>query len=73
MARVFLIIGSTIGGTLLIENVFAYPGLGTVMKEAVRFRDYTMIQGIFLLSSIIVLISLFISDSINNYIDKRGV
>lgn len=43
------------------------------MKEAVRFRDYTMIQGIFLLSSIIVLISLFISDSINNYIDKRGV
>lgn len=73
VARVFLSIGSTIGGTLLIENVFAYPGLGTVMKEAVRFRDYTMIQGIFLLSSIIVLISLFISDSINNYIDKRGV
>ena len=70
VARVFLSIGSTIGGTLLIENVFAYPGLGTVMKEAVRFRDYTMIQGIFLLSSIIVLISLFISDSINNYIDK---
>ena len=73
VARFFLSVGSTVGGTLLIENVFAYPGLGTVMREAVRYRDYTMIQGVFLLSTVIVLVSLLISDIINDFVDKRGV
>ena len=73
IARFFLSVGTTVGGTLLIENVFAYPGLGTVMREAVRYRDYTMIQGVFLLSTIIVLVSLLISDIINDFVDKRGI
>ena len=57
--------------TLLIENVFAYPGLGLVMREAVRYRDYMMIQGFFLLSTGLVLTSLFLADVINGRIDRR--
>ena len=73
MARLFLSVGSAIGGTLLVENVFAYPGLGVVMREAVKYRDYVMIQDIFLLSAAAVLASLVAADVINGAADrKRG-
>ena len=45
----------------LIENVFAYPGIGTVMREAVRYRDYILIQGVFLLSAVLVLLSMLLT------------
>lgn len=72
VAKVFLSIGSVIGGTLLVENVFAYPGIGTVMREAVRYRDYPMIQGVFLLSAVIVLVSMFLADLLNTSVDGRA-
>ena len=71
VARFFLSVGSAIGGTMLIENVFAYPGLGTVMREAVKYRDYPLIQGVFLLSTVLVLLSLFAADLINALNDRR--
>ena len=71
VARFFLSVGAAIGGTMLIENVFAYPGLGTVMREAVKYRDYPLIQGVFLLSTVLVLMSLFIADMINDINDRR--
>lgn len=70
-ARFFLSVGTTVGGTLLIENVYAYPGLGTVMREAVKYRDYPMIQGVFLLSTVIVLLSLFMSDIIGSFVGDK--
>ena len=71
VARFFLSVGSAIGGTMLVENVFAYPGLGTVMREAVKYRDYPLIQGVFLLSTVLVLLSLFAADMINALSDRR--
>lgn len=71
LARLFLCVGTTVGGTMLIENVFSYPGLGTVMKEAVKYRDYIMIQDIFLLSTVIVLLSLFVADLLNGLVDRE--
>lgn len=71
VARFFLSVGTAVGGTLLVENVFAYPGLGVVMREAVRYRDYPMIQGFFLLSTVMVLISMFLADLINAGIDRE--
>lgn len=72
LARLFLSVGATIGATMLIENVFAYPGLGTVMREAVKYRDYVMIQDIFLLSTVMVLLSLFVADLLNTLVDREG-
>ena len=46
VAKLFLSIGGLMGSTLLVENVFAYPGVGTVLREAVRYRDYPLIQGV---------------------------
>lgn len=72
LARLFLSVGSALGGTMLIENVFAYPGVGTVMREAVRYRDYIMIQDVFLLSAVLVLVSLLIADLLNALADRIG-
>ncbi|WP_350344607.1 ABC transporter permease [Proteinivorax tanatarense] len=41
-----------IGGTLFVEMIFSYPGLGMLLKEAVASRDYPLIQGIFIITSI---------------------
>lgn len=73
IARFFLSVGSCIGGTMLIENVFAYPGLGKILRDAVMYRDFILIQGVFLLSTTVVLISSFISDLINYYIQKESI
>lgn len=70
-ARFFLSVGGAVGGTLLVENVFAYPGLGTVMREAVRYRDYPMMQGVFLLSAALVLGSLFAADLLGGPAGER--
>ncbi len=69
MARFFLSVGGAVGGTILVENVFAYPGLGTVLREAVQYRDYPMLQGVFLLSAVLVLLSLAAADVVNRRLD----
>jgi peptide/nickel transport system permease protein len=72
VARLFLSVGAAIGGTILIENVFSYPGLGRVLREAVLYRDYPMIQGVFLLSAGLTLVSLLIADLINAHSGGRA-
>lgn len=69
IARAFLSLGQALGGALLVENVFGYPGVGTVMREAVRYRDYPMLQGVFGLSALLMVCSLAAGDWINR---KRG-
>jgi len=45
-------IATLIGGTVVIENVFAIPGIGRLMTDAILHRDYPVIQGVVLLSSV---------------------
>ena len=58
---------------MVIETVFAYPGLGKILRDSVNQRDFILIQGVFLLSTFIVLISSLISDVINGFIAKRSL
>ncbi len=44
-----LIFAHLIGGTVVIENVFAWPGLGTALVQAILARDYPTVQGVILL------------------------
>lgn len=55
-------LGWVLGGTMIVENIFAYPGLGQTMREAVLARDVILLQGILLTSTIIVLLSSLISE-----------
>jgi peptide/nickel transport system permease protein len=49
-------LGSLIGGVVVIEVLFAYPGLGKLVVDAIRQRDYPLIQGYILIMAIIVFI-----------------
>ncbi|SFG07743.1 peptide/nickel transport system permease protein [Desulfotomaculum arcticum] len=71
VTRVFLSLGSLVGGAILVENVFAYPGLGHLMREAVRIHDYPVIQGVFLVVTILVLLANFLADLVYGKLDPR--
>jgi len=71
VTRVFLSLGSLVGGAILVENVFAYPGLGRLMREAVMVHDYPLVQGIFLIVTIFVLSANFIADLVYRKLDPR--
>ena len=66
-----LTVSSLIGGALLIEITFSWPGIALGLQEAINQRDYPVVQGIVvIISSIVVMISLFIDIAIA-YIDPR--
>lgn len=66
-----LSIGTMIGGALVAEIVFSYPGLGTTMYQAISKADYPLISGTTLIITIMVLISTFVLDIIYGLIDPR--
>lgn len=71
ITRVFLSLGAMFGGAVLVENVFSYPGLGRLMREAVMLRDYVLIQGIFLFVAILVLVMNLLADIVYKKLDPR--
>ncbi|MBN2874660.1 MAG: ABC transporter permease [Spirochaetales bacterium] len=64
-------LGFTITGALQVETVFSWPGLGRLMYEALKGRDYPLLQGIFLVTSVAVVGANFIADIVYGYIDPR--
>jgi peptide/nickel transport system permease protein len=68
---VALDIGQLLGGVLLIETVFNYRGLGGMMFEAVKSRDYPLLQGGFLLFTVGVLTINLLTDWLYTRLDPR--
>lgn len=66
-----LFIGSMVGGALITEVVFSYPGLGNLLFTAIRQSDYPIIQGITLFITVGVLAANFIVDIAYGFIDPR--
>lgn len=62
-------VGMLLSGSVLIETVFVYPGLGTLTHDAVSARDYPLIQYTFLLSSVLTIAALFLADVLYQKID----
>lgn len=71
VARVFMSLGTLFGGAVLVENVFAYPGVGRLMREAVGNRDYVLIQGVFLTITVTVLLMNWLAELIYKKLDPR--
>ncbi len=71
VARIFMSMGAMFGGAVLIETVFAYPGVGRLMREAVLNRDYVLIQGIFLAITVMVLLMNWIAELVYRKLDPR--
>lgn len=64
-------LGFTITGALQVETVFSWPGLGRLMYDALQARDYPLLQGIFLITSLCVVGANFISDVLYGCLDPR--
>ncbi len=64
-------LGFVIGGSLLTEVVFSYPGLGYILYQSVISLDYPLMQAIFLFISMAVLLANFMADFIYAILDPR--
>jgi glutathione transport system permease protein len=62
---------SLLGGAVITETVFNWPGLGRLMVDAVRYRDYATIQGLTLLTVAIVIAVNFAVDVLIGMVDPR--
>ncbi len=63
--------GFMIMGTMFVEVVFAYPGMGTLIYEAGAARDYPLLQGAFLVTMIIVLALNLLAEVLYGWLDPR--
>ena len=62
-------LGYILSGSVVVETVFSYPGLGSLMFQAVSGRDYPLMQYSFLVVSIMVIVMSFLADMLYKKID----
>ncbi len=60
-----------IGGTVVVEAVFALPGLGFLMVQSIYYRDYPVVQGVTLLFGAIVMAVTLLTDLTYSFLDPR--
>jgi len=65
--------GSVTTALVLIESVFAYPGMGRLVFDSISFRDYPALQGCFLALSLFVVTVNFVTDLLYRRLDPRTV
>jgi len=63
--------GTLLGGAVVVETVFSWPGLGRLTFESVMARDYTVLLGILLLSSLLVILANMLVDLLHAWLDPR--
>ena len=66
-----LVIPGLIGGSVIIESIFSWPGMGRMAYEAILNRDYPVILTVNFISAILVLVGTFISDFLYMVVDPR--
>ncbi|SHJ74889.1 peptide/nickel transport system permease protein [Roseomonas rosea] len=64
-------IGGALGGSVVVESVFGWPGLGQLAFEALFARDLNLLLGILTLSSVVVVIANLLVDLVHSIIDPR--
>ena len=60
-----------LGGSVVIETVFALPGLGKMLVDAINGRDYILVQGTVLVYAFAVLVITLFTDIAYSYVDPR--
>jgi peptide/nickel transport system permease protein len=64
-------LGFVVGGAILIEYVFDYPGVGYMLLQAVENEDYPLMQALFLLITVAVLVAILLADIATAIFDPR--
>lgn len=63
--------GTLVGGSIVIETVFAWPGIGRIAFDAVLQRDYNVLLGVFFITSVMVIAFNLITDIVYSFVDPR--
>jgi peptide/nickel transport system permease protein len=61
----------TIGGSVYVETIFSYPGIGLLTYNAIIMRDYPVLQGCFFMFCLVVILMNFLVDILYMYLDPR--
>ncbi|WP_259454070.1 ABC transporter permease [Streptomyces ginkgonis] len=64
-------LGFVVSGSIITEQVFSYPGIGSKLLQAVENSDYALMQGIFLVITVAVLAANLLVDLLHGFIDPR--
>jgi peptide/nickel transport system permease protein len=64
-------IGYAVGGNVVIETVFSWPGIGRLLVRAVSAHDYPLAQGAFLLIAVVIVVMNFLADVFYSALDPR--
>jgi peptide/nickel transport system permease protein len=64
-------IGFVIGGSVIIEELFIYKGIGSLLLSSITQRDYTTMQGVFLIITVSVVVSNLLADLLYSRLDPR--
>jgi peptide/nickel transport system permease protein len=63
--------GQLIGGSILVETVFAWPGIGRLAFDALLARDYQLLLGVFLCTSVLTVVVNLVTDVVYAWVDPR--
>ena len=63
--------GFLLSGSVLIETVFAWPGMGRLMFTSIGKRDYPLLTGIYLVTSVMICVAMILVDILYGFIDPR--
>lgn len=68
---IVLSFGFVLGGAIVVETVYSWPGLGLLTYQAIKDQDYPVLQAVFLLSSLAVILANLIADITYGFLDPR--
>ena len=70
--RFAISLGYIFGGSVFIETIYSYPGVGRYLVDAITTRDYILMTGIFLVITFAVVLANFVADLVYSWIDPRA-
>ena len=71
VTQIALNIGFVLGGAIAVEALFSWPGVGTATLQAIENKDFPMLQGVYLVSSALVIICNLAADLLYARLDPR--
>jgi peptide/nickel transport system permease protein len=69
--RAGIVAGAVFGGSVVIETVFSWPGVGQTMYTALNSRNFPLVQGTFLVVALMIIVMNFLADIMSVYVDPR--
>jgi peptide/nickel transport system permease protein len=66
-----LVMGAFIGGAVIIEAVFAWPGIGRLLVDSINFRDYSVVQAAVIVLAVVYVFLNLVVDILYSYLDPR--